>query len=106
MDNGDVVDIPGGDEEVDEMRRDAEMLNVRRRARALPGTATRSGWRGSGDGELRVSSSALVLYEKSKMKSQGGAPGGEEEDRREERGQGSLTRSESTGDTCRCADLR
>jgi hypothetical protein len=29
MDDGDVADVPGSDEEVDEMRRDAEMLNVR-----------------------------------------------------------------------------
>jgi hypothetical protein len=29
MDDGDVADVPGGDEEVDEMRRDAEMSNVR-----------------------------------------------------------------------------
>jgi hypothetical protein len=73
-----------------------------RRAHALPGTVTWSGWTGSGDGELWVSSGALVLCEKSEKKSQGGAPGGEEEGRREERGRGSLTRSESTGDTCRC----
>jgi hypothetical protein len=29
MDNSDVADVPGGDEEVDEMRRDAGMSNVR-----------------------------------------------------------------------------
>jgi hypothetical protein len=42
-----------------------------RRARALPGTATRSGWRCSGDGELRVSSGALILCEKSEEKKSG-----------------------------------
>jgi hypothetical protein len=29
MDDGDVADVPGSDEEVDEKRRDAEMSNVR-----------------------------------------------------------------------------
>jgi hypothetical protein len=29
MDNGDVADVPGSDEEVDEMRRDVEVSNVR-----------------------------------------------------------------------------
>jgi hypothetical protein len=39
MDDGDVADVPGSDEEVDEMRRDAEMSNVR-------SVFSRSSWNG------------------------------------------------------------
>jgi hypothetical protein len=39
MDDGDVADIPGSDEEVDEMRRDVEMSNVR-------SACSRSSWNG------------------------------------------------------------
>jgi hypothetical protein len=39
MDDSDVADIPGSDEEVDEMRRDAKMSNVR-------SACSRSSWNG------------------------------------------------------------
>jgi hypothetical protein len=39
MDDGDVADVPGSDEEVDEMCRDAEMSNVR-------SACSRSSWNG------------------------------------------------------------
>jgi hypothetical protein len=39
MDNSDIADVPGGDEEVDEMRRDAGMSNVR-------SACSRSSWNG------------------------------------------------------------
>jgi hypothetical protein len=39
MDDGEVANVPGGDEEVDEMHRDAEVSNVR-------SACSRSSWNG------------------------------------------------------------
>jgi hypothetical protein len=55
---------------------------------------------------LRESFGVLIHCEKSKGKSQGGAPGEEEEDRREKEVLGSPSTTNSSGDACRRADLR